>query len=122
MLLLSLAEMRASARCRRLLLTLYCPLVLFVFVSRSQSAELESEVSKFADSDPDRLKKLAQGADVCKTAANRWTGQTGARRREADSDQCGHRPLPGLRRGSLIPRWCCVGFLACAHGQTTSRR
>jgi len=40
---------------------------------KSQCAELEREVEKFADFDPDRLKQLEQGVEVCKAAANRWT-------------------------------------------------
>jgi len=35
--------------------------------------ELDQKLSKFATSDPERIKKLDQGAQVCKQAANRWT-------------------------------------------------
>lgn len=42
-------------------------------VLKAQAAELETEVGKFADCDPDRMKLLERGTEVCKAAANRWT-------------------------------------------------
>jgi len=40
---------------------------------KSQAHELQAEVDKYADSDPDKMKLLENGAEICKTAANRWT-------------------------------------------------
>lgn len=54
---------------------LLCLLALFSLF-REQAAELEAEVAKFADSDPDRLKQLQKGTEVAIAAANRWTGHT----------------------------------------------
>jgi len=52
---------------------------------RAQAAELEAEVAKFADSDPDRLKML---------------GQTGERRREGAGQGAGEGSVSGSGRRS----------------------
>lgn len=41
---------------------------------KAQAAELEAEVAKFADSDPDRLKLLGQASPVRIAGVGKWQG------------------------------------------------